>query len=81
MKRFLINEKYIVEGTLKTAENWLLENHPEEYFGASICQVDKNNESISGGDFLLIAVLEYYQEELGIEDPKEIIKYIKENNQ
>lgn len=80
MKRFLINNKYNIEGTLETAETWLLENHPEEYFGASICQVDKNNKGIPGGDFSLIAVLEYYQEELGIKDSKEIIKYIKENN-
>ena len=63
---------------LKIAENWLLDNHPEEYFGANICQVDENNKNIPGGDFLMIAVLEYYQEELGIEDPKEIISYIKE---
>lgn len=81
MKRFLINEKYNVEGTLREAEDWLLENHPEEYFGASICQVDENNKLIPGGDFALIAVLEYYQKELEIKDPKEIIKYIKERQQ
>lgn len=78
-KQFLINNEYKVSGTLDDAEDWLLENHPEEYFGASIIQVDENNEYIHGGDFTMIASLEYFQEELCIYDEDEIVQEIKMN--
>lgn len=77
MKKFMINKRYTVEGTLETAENWLLQNHPEEYFGGEIHQIDDNNEPVQGGDFLLIAVLDYYKEELKEQDERNIIDFIR----
>lgn len=77
-KRFKINNKYFIStNDLDNAEIWLLQNHPEEYFSANIVQVDENGNAIQNGDFMLIAVLEHYQYELNMKDPKDIIKHIK----
>lgn len=62
LKFFNINNKYLVaEEDLNRAENWLIYNHPDEYFSSHIAQVDEEENAIKNGDFSLIATKESYK--------------------
>lgn len=53
------------------AEKWLLANYPEWWFGCSITEVDSTSEM---PDFLVNALVEYYECSYHTTDRKEIIK-------
>lgn len=80
MKTFKVNDNYVIKANnLDEAERWLLNEHPEEYFGGVISEVEAPDfkRKISG-DFLFIAVKEYYQEVFNMTDETKIIERLKE---
>lgn len=56
-RRYKINDKWFVEcNSIEQAEEILRTQHQEEYKGGTIVEVDKNGNTWSGADFILIAV-------------------------
>lgn len=71
---FKILNKYIIEATsLDNAEKYIVTNYPNEYFGATIEEVQKDGKRIFNCDFALIPKYDF---ELYKKSKEEVFKMI-----